>query len=100
MNLLRQIYAALALTLAGAVIGCAPTPPPSASATSPPPPNSSPGQAPHPSGPTITIGPEEPERTVGKAKVYYDDGSDRTKAKVNLTVIGEGEDMLKTDVLS
>jgi hypothetical protein len=51
-------------------------------------------------GPTISVSLPQPTKTIGKASVYYDQGSKRSTAKVSFYVVGRAEYIQKEDVLS
>ena len=51
-------------------------------------------------GPAISVTLPQPIRKKGKATVYYDEQSKRSRAKVSFYVVGRAEDIQKADVLS
>jgi len=51
-------------------------------------------------GPSIKVQLPQPIKTVGKASVYYDEATKRSRATVTFYVVGRAEDILKVDVLS
>jgi len=55
---------------------------------------------PQSSGPTIRVSVPQPIKTIGKASVYYDEGTKSSTAKVSFYVVGRAEDIQKIDVLS
>jgi hypothetical protein len=65
-------------------------------------PVASPSSSPTPqtAGPTIRVSLLQPTKTIGKASVYYDEGSKRSTAKVNFYVVGRAEDIQQVDALS
>jgi len=56
--------------------------------------------SPQATGPTIAVRLPQPTKTIGKAKVYYDEARKRSTATVDFYVVGRPEDILKVDVLS